>query len=78
MSHQSLQHIVPVQTDVRDLRIATGMTQLHAAERFDLSLRVWQMKESAAKPSPLSQGEYEFLMLLAGKHPYFSLTARAR
>ena len=44
MSHQSLQHIVPVQTDVRDLRIATGMTQLHAAERFDLSLRVWQMK----------------------------------
>ncbi|MEB5971154.1 transcriptional regulator [Pantoea dispersa] len=78
MSHQLLQHLVPVQTDVRDLRIAAGMTQLLAAERFDLSLRVWQMKESAAKPSPLSQGEYEFLLLLAGKHPFLDLTAKAR
>ncbi|WP_349843828.1 transcriptional regulator [Pantoea dispersa] len=78
MSHQLLQHLVPVQTDVRDLRIAVGMTQLLAAERFDLSLRVWQMKESTAKPSPLSQGEYEFLLLLAGKHPFLDLTTKAR
>ncbi|KAF0854086.1 MULTISPECIES: hypothetical protein [Pantoea] len=78
MSHQLLQHLVPVQTDVRDLRIAAGMTQLLAAERFDLSLRVWQMKESTAKPSPLSQGEYEFLLLLAGKHPFLDLTTKAR
>lgn len=78
MSHKFFQHMVPVRTDVRDLRMATGMTQLHAAERFDLSLRVWQMKEAAAKPSPLSQGEYEFLLLLAGKHPFLSLTAKNR
>lgn len=77
MSHKHLLHIVPVQADVRDLRIATGMTQSHAAERFDLSLRVWQMKESLSKPSLLSQGEYEFLLLLAGKHPYMRLTPGA-
>jgi hypothetical protein len=31
------------------------------------------MKEAARNPAPLSQGEYELLLLLAGKHPHFDL-----
>lgn len=67
---------VIVQTDVRMLRVAAGMTQERAAERFNLSLRVWQLKEAAKNPALFSQGEYELLLLLAGKHPHFELTPR--
>ncbi len=49
------------------------MSQEAAAERFDLSLRVWQMKEAAKNPALLSQGEYELLLLLAGRHPNYEL-----
>jgi len=64
---------VVVQSNVRELRLAAGLSQQSAAERFDLSLRVWQTKEAAGNPALLSQGEYELLLLLAGRHPYFSL-----
>ncbi|KAA5967159.1 transcriptional regulator [Pantoea sp. M_8] len=64
---------VAVQSNVRELRLAAGLSQQSAAERFDLSLRVWQTKEAAANPALLSQGEYELLLLLAGRHPHFVL-----
>jgi len=67
---------VIVQSDVRLLRIAAGLTQERAAERFNLSLRGWQHKEAAKNPTLFSQGEYELLLLLAGKHPHFTLTPR--
>lgn len=44
-----------VQSNVRELRLAAGLSQQSAAERFDLSLRVWQTKEAAGNPTLLSQ-----------------------
>lgn len=76
MANRTSQHPVSVMTNVRELRLAAGLSQESAAERFDLSLRVWQTKEAATKPGLLSQIEYEFLLLLAGKHPYLSLTVQ--
>lgn len=73
MPNPTLQHSVPVMTNVRELRLAAGLSQEGAAERFGLSLRVWQTKEAASKPGQLGQTEYEFLLLLAGRHPHFSL-----
>ena len=64
---------VAVQHNVRELRLAAGLSQEIAAERFDLSQRVWQTKEASKNPALLSQGEYELLMLLAGEHPHYQL-----
>ncbi|MGK3143557.1 transcriptional regulator [Pantoea sp. C2G6] len=69
---------VIVQSNVRELRLAAGLSQQSAAERFDLSLRVWQTKEAAGNPTLLSQGEYELLLLLAGRHPHFSLAPQSK
>ncbi|MTD28200.1 transcriptional regulator [Erwinia sorbitola] len=74
MANQTSQRPVSVTTNVRELRLAAGLSQENAAERFNLSLRVWQTKEAATKPGQLSQIEYEFLLLLAGRHPHFALT----
>ncbi|MBD8163864.1 helix-turn-helix domain-containing protein [Erwinia persicina] len=73
MPNSPLPHFVPVKTNVRELRLAAGLSQERAAERFGLSLRVWQTKEAASNPGQLGQAEYEFLLLLAGLHPHFSL-----
>lgn len=70
-------HVV-VQSNVRELRLAAGLSQQSAAERFDLSLRVWQTKEAAGNPTLLSQGEYELLLLLAGRHPHFVLSPQSK
>ncbi|MEM6050372.1 transcriptional regulator [Erwinia sp. P7711] len=64
---------VPVMTNVRELRQAANFSQENAAERFNVSLRVWQTKETLKNPSPLSQGEYELLLLLADRHPHYTL-----
>ena len=64
---------------IKATRQAAGLTQAEAAERFDYSLRVWQKKEAeteAGKIGGLSQGEYELLLLLAGKHPDYILMPR--
>lgn len=74
MVNRSSPRPVIVQNNVRELRLAAGLSQQSAAERFDLSLRVWQTKEAAVNPTLLSQGEYELLLLLAGRHPHFCLT----
>lgn len=76
MPNPTLQRPVSVMTNVRELRLAAGLSQEGAAERFNLSLRVWQTKEAASKPALLSQMEYEFLLLLAGRHPHFTLAAQ--
>lgn len=65
-------------SSVRELRLAAGLSQEAAAERFELSLRVWQTKEAAKKTAPLSQGEYELLLLLAGRHPHFALVPKTK
>ncbi|MBY4841314.1 MULTISPECIES: transcriptional regulator [Pantoea] len=78
MRNQLLERPVAVQHNIRDLRLAAGLSQQSAAERFDLSLRVWQSKESAKNPGQLSQGEYELLLLLAGQHPYFALVSHQK
>ncbi|MBN7124785.1 transcriptional regulator [Erwinia billingiae] len=63
--------------DIRELRKASGLTQEQAAECFGYSLRVWQTKEiSGTLAGPLRLKEYEYLLLLAGKHPHFILTPR--
>jgi hypothetical protein len=36
------------------------------------------MKETGKNPTPLSQGEYELLLLLAGEHPNFALLSQKR
>lgn len=77
MPTRTSQRPVPVMTNVRELRLAAGLSQENAAERFNLSLRVWQTKEAASQPALLGQAEYEFLMLLAGRHPHFTLTAHS-
>lgn len=77
MPTRTLPPPLAVMTNVRELRLAAGLSQEGAAERFNLSLRVWQTKEAASKPALLSQVEYEFLLLLAGRHPHFTLTAHS-
>lgn len=78
LRNQLLERPVTVQHNIRDLRLAAGLSQQSAAERFDLSLRVWQTKESAKNPGQLSQGEYELLLLLAGQHPHFALVSQQK
>lgn len=70
---------VVVKDNVRELRIAAGLTQAQAAEVFGFSLRIWQTKEiTGAEASLLRQKEYEYLLLLAGRHPHFTLSARSQ
>lgn len=78
LGNQFLYRPVAVGSDVRELRLAAGLSQEAAAERFELSLRVWQMKEAAKNPAPLSQGEYELLLLLAGRHPHYTLVPQKK
>ncbi|MCX2195114.1 hypothetical protein LD112_24815 [Pantoea agglomerans] len=78
MGNQPVNRPVVAYSDVRELRLAAGLSQEAAAERFELSLRVWQTKEAAKKTAPLSQGEYELLLLLAGRHPYYALVPKTK
>ncbi|WP_442797013.1 transcriptional regulator [Pantoea vagans] len=78
MRNQILKQPVTVQRNVRELRLAAGFSQELAAERFDLSQRVWQTKEASKNPALLSQGEYELLMLLAGEHPHYELVSKLK
>ena len=78
LGNQIFYRPVVVGFNVRELRLAAGLSQEAAAERFELSLRVWQMKEAAKNPVPLSQGEYEFLLLLAGRHPHYALVPQTK
>lgn len=77
LSQKSISTPVTVTNNVRELRKAAGLTQEEAAEHFGLSLRVWQTKEvSGMHGGQLRQKEYEYLLLLADRHPYFKLSPR--
>ncbi|WP_337022235.1 transcriptional regulator [Pantoea anthophila] len=78
MGNQPVHQPVVACSAVRELRLAAGLSQEAAAERFELSLRVWQTKEAAKNPAPLSQGEYELLLLLAGRHPHYALVPKTK
>lgn len=78
MANQLFYRPVVVRADIRELRLAAGLSQEAAAERFEVSLRVWQMKEAVKNPAPLSQGEYELLLLLAGRHPHYALVSQTK
>ncbi|PEI06212.1 transcriptional regulator [Pantoea agglomerans] len=78
MENQPLNPLVVPCSYARELRLAAGLSQEAAAERFELSLRVWQTKEAARNPAHLSQGEYELLLLLAGRHPHYALVPKKK
>ena len=67
----------PTPADVKEARISAGLTLKEAAEIFGYQLNTWQMKESAGKATrSLSVGEYNYLLLLAGKHHEYVLCKR--
>lgn len=77
LSQKSMLTPVAVTNNVRELRKAAGLTQEEAAEHFGFSLRVWQTKEvSGTHVGLLRQKEYEYLLLLADRHPYFKISPR--
>lgn len=64
----------PLPDEIRATRIAAGLTQKAAGERFGYALVTWQQKEAAGKTNrKLSPGEFELLQLLAGTHPRYTL-----
>lgn len=64
-------------TEIRQLRIKTGLTQKELAEFFGMSLSNWQRKESVTgRVVPITNAEYFALLLLAGDHPDFVLEKR--
>lgn len=78
LGNQIMNRPVIVSSNVRELRMAASLSQEAAAERFNLSLRVWQMKVATKNHGLLSQGEYELLLLLAGRHPFYTVIQNAR
>ncbi|HFP8670550.1 TPA: helix-turn-helix domain-containing protein [Providencia stuartii] len=64
-------------TEIKQLRIKTGLTQRELAEFFGMSLSNWQRKESVTgRVVPITNAEYFALLLLAGEHPDFVLEKR--
>lgn len=64
-------------TEIRQLRIKTGLTQKELAEFLGMSLSNWQRKESVTgRVVPITNAEYFALLLLAGEHPDFVLEKR--
>ena len=64
-------------TDVKNARVAAGMTQSDCAKRFGYEIRGWQQKEDAGpNGTKLKIGEFNWLLLLAGTHPEFVLQPR--
>lgn len=69
----------PGPADVRVARLAAGLTQQQAADRFGYTLTGWQRKEAVGKSGrALSSGEYELLLLLSGRHPDMICCMRPR
>ncbi|MBW6090913.1 hypothetical protein KZ770_24940 [Escherichia coli] len=68
----------PTPEEVKNARVAAGLTLKEAADIFWLSTEFpRQMKESAGKASrSLSIGEYQYLLLLANMHPSYRLVKK--
>lgn len=60
---------------IRAIRKRMGLTQSELAHLLGYQLRAWQLKEDRdpAKARKLMQGEFEYLLLLAGEHPVYHL-----
>jgi DNA-binding transcriptional regulator YiaG len=63
----------PSADDVRQMREAAGLSVEQAATLFECLPRSWQSKENPNTRGTLTVGEYNYLLLLAGKHPYLSI-----
>ncbi|CRL46808.1 hypothetical protein SGGMMB4_05723 (plasmid) [Sodalis glossinidius str. 'morsitans'] len=70
--------VKPSPEDVKQMRIAAGLTLKECTNIFGISLRIWQKKEESNNVSSrsITKGEYLYLLLLAGKHPEFTLNKR--
>lgn len=66
--------------NVRVIRKKIGLTQTQCANLFGVSLRSWQRREAegTVKDIKTSKIEFEYLLLLAGKHPDYVLCKRAK
>lgn len=66
--------LTPTPEKIKAARVSAGLTQKKAAEIFGYSLRGWQRKEETGDSARgLTNGEYEFLLLLANEHPNYIL-----
>jgi len=63
----------PSADDVRQMREAAGLSVEQAATLFECLPRSWQSKENPNTRGTLTVGEYNYLLLLASKHPYLSI-----
>ncbi|CAO94881.1 helix-turn-helix domain-containing protein [Erwinia tasmaniensis] len=64
-------------SEVKRLRVKTGLTQSKAAELFGMSLSNWQRKESiSGRVVPITASEFILLQLMAGEHPDYMLCKR--
>ncbi|HCB9298495.1 MULTISPECIES: hypothetical protein [Klebsiella] len=55
-----------------------GLTQTELANIMGYKLRAWQFKEDTNPETArrLMDGEFEYLLLLAGEHPLYRLSKR--
>ncbi|MFN3071341.1 hypothetical protein ACKWMY_24970 [Serratia sp. J2] len=63
----------PTADEVRRAREEAGLSVEQAAALFGCLSRSWQSKENPNTRGTLTVGEYNYLLLLAGKHPYLSI-----
>ena len=63
----------PSADEVKRTREEAGLSVEQAAELFGCLPRSWQSKENPNTRGTLTVGEYNYLLLLAGKHPYLSI-----
>ncbi|TNV16132.1 hypothetical protein FH968_19970 [Buttiauxella sp. B2] len=67
----------PTPEQITEARTAANLSKQEAADIFGMALRTWQQKEETGKGNrSLSVGEWNYLLLLAGKHPDYSLVAK--
>lgn len=64
--------------EIARLRNVIGVTQSLMAKMFGVTLSTWQKKEqeTSTETIKVKPGEFEFLQLLAGNHPQYTLIAK--
>lgn len=65
---------------IRAIRSKMGLTQTELAKTMGYQQRAWSFKEdlNPTKTRRLMDGEFEYLLLLAGEHPRFELKERLK
>lgn len=67
----------PTPEQVIAAREAAGLSRSEAAARFGMVYNAWQKKETTGTSgTKLSVGEYNYLLLLANKHPEYQIVHR--